>query len=91
MQRQLTWDETATDLDYRFGNGVEVALLWTQETGRVAVAVHDESLGERFEIEVLPGENPLDVFYHPYTYAVPRESVLLQAAGEPVPSPQPRS
>jgi hypothetical protein len=31
--------------------------------------VHDDATGEEFELELRPGDDPLDVFEHPYAYA----------------------
>lgn len=77
MARQLIWDEGTTDLAFRSGGGVEIALLWTRATGRVAVGVFDAALGGQFEVAVAEGQSPLDVFEHPFAYAAPR-------GGEPV-------
>lgn len=73
METQLTWGEGATELASRTGSGIEVALLWTRSTGRVVVAVRDDATGRQLEILVLPGENALDVFQHPFAYADTRQ------------------
>jgi hypothetical protein len=41
-------------------------------SGRAAVAVEDEAAGNRFELELTPEDDPLDVFNHPYAYAAAR-------------------
>jgi hypothetical protein len=57
------------ELDRRTGDGIEVRLLWSQNDGRVTVAVTDTKTGEAFELPVRDGERALEVFHHPYAYA----------------------
>ena len=59
------------ELDFRSGDGLEVALLWQPETNRVTVSVFDAKTGDDFGIEVGPDE-ALDAFHHPYAYAAIR-------------------
>ena len=61
--------QTMRELDSRFSDGILVRLLWDEEDGRVAVAVEDTKIRERFVVDVRDGENALDVFKHPYAYA----------------------
>jgi hypothetical protein len=56
------------ELAHRTGDGIEVALLWTKSTNRVAIAVADTHSGEELEFEV-DGSRALDAFNHPYAYA----------------------
>ena len=49
--------------------GIQVTLLWAQDTNSVAVLVHDDSTDDQFELSVEPGANALDTFEHPYAYA----------------------
>jgi hypothetical protein len=49
--------------------GIQVTLLWAEETNSVAVLVHDDSTDDHFEMSVEPGANALDTFEHPYAYA----------------------
>jgi hypothetical protein len=49
--------------------GIQVTLLWAQDTNSVAVLVHDDSTDDEFEMSVEPGANALDTFEHPYAYA----------------------
>jgi hypothetical protein len=56
------------ELAHRTGDGIEVALLWTKSTDRVAIAVADTRSGEELEFEV-DGSRALDAFNHPYAYA----------------------
>jgi hypothetical protein len=74
------WGETASvatlkrmtteirELDQRTNDGLDVRLLWDPGEDRVTVAVTDHRNGEDFEIEVGPGDRPLDVFHHPFAY-----------------------
>jgi hypothetical protein len=57
------------ELDHRTTDGIDVRLLWNEHDGRVVVAVADRKTDESFTVEVLKGENPLNVFHHPYAYA----------------------
>ena len=57
------------ELDHRTNDGIDVWLLWSEEDGRVLVAVTDEKSGDRFSVDVREGERALDVFHHPYAYA----------------------
>ena len=49
--------------------GIQVTLLWAEDTDAVAVLVRDEGTGDQFELSVEPGANALDIFEHPYAYA----------------------
>ena len=49
--------------------GIQVTLLWTEDTDAVAVLVRDEGTDDQFELSVEPGANALDIFEHPYAYA----------------------
>jgi len=56
------------ELAHRTSDGIEVTLLWTKATNRVAIAVADTHSGEELEFEV-DGARALDAFNHPYAYA----------------------
>jgi hypothetical protein len=60
------------ELDSRAGDGIRVALFWSEPASRVWVAVTDTKTGEVFSVPVLDGERALDVFHHPYAYAAAR-------------------
>ena len=45
-----------------------MSLLWSRRTHRAAVVLYDDETGQRVELEILTGENPLDLYYHPYVY-----------------------
>ena len=70
------------ELDTRTGDGIEVRLLWSQNDGRVTVAVTDTKTGEAFELAVREGERALEVFHHPYAYAAraPHRRVPITAS-----------
>ncbi len=65
----MTQPRITRELDRRTGYGIEVRLLWSQNDGRVTVAVTDTKTGEAFELPVREGERALEVFHHPYAYA----------------------
>jgi hypothetical protein len=65
----MTQPHITRELDRRTGDGIEVRLLWSQNNGRVTVAVTDTKTGEAFELPVREGERALEVFHHPYAYA----------------------
>ena len=56
------------ELAHRTRDGIDVTLLWTKSTNRVAIAVADTHSGEELEFEV-DGSRALDAFNHPYAYA----------------------
>ena len=49
--------------------GIQVTLLWAEDTDAVAALVRDEGTDDQFELSVEPGANALDTFEHPYAYA----------------------
>ena len=49
--------------------GIQVTLLWAQDTNAVAVLVRDDGTDEQFELSVEPGADALDTFEHPYAHA----------------------
>jgi hypothetical protein len=71
---------TIRELSYRSTDGLEVFLLWSQGSGRLAVVVADTRTGGTFELAAQP-DNALDVFYHPYAYAASQG--IGYAAGTP--------
>lgn len=64
-------DKNTTELAYRRGADIEVALLWHRTSGELTVSVSDTASCDRFEMRVSPDE-ALIAFYHPYAYA-PRQ------------------
>ena len=49
--------------------GIQVTLLWAEDTNAVAVLVRDDGSDDQFELSVEPGANALQIFEHPYAYA----------------------
>jgi hypothetical protein len=72
MTNHLTFDPSPKLLAIRRSGTTEIALFWSRRTGRAAVAVEDGSTGDRFELPVGTGDDPLDLFNHPYAYAAAR-------------------
>jgi hypothetical protein len=68
------------ELNHRFNDGLDVRMLWDPGEDKVTVLVSDYRTGEVFEIEVGPGDNPMDVFRHPFAYEPIRKIVLAPAA-----------
>ena len=60
------------ELDSRADAGIYVSLWWSPTSGRTWVTVLDARTDARFELPVLAGEQPRDVFDHPYAYAARR-------------------
>ncbi len=69
LTRAMNETETLRELDHRTNDRIDVYLLWREHDNQVVVAVADEKTGDRFTLQVRPGERPLDVFNHPYAYA----------------------
>ena len=57
------------ELAYRMSDGMEVVLLWSATTGDVTVRVSDTRTGNCFAVAAEPA-HALDVFEHPYAYAL---------------------
>jgi hypothetical protein len=70
------------ELNYRFRDGLEVALLWQPETNRVSVSVFDAKTGDDFDLEVDAAEAS-DAFQHPFAYAASRGIHLVAAPHPP--------
>jgi hypothetical protein len=61
------------ELDSRGSDGIHVRLLWHPHDARVSVAVHDTKTGDVFDLAVPDTSRALDVFHHPYAYAMPAD------------------
>lgn len=68
-------DTRERELDYREGDGLEVALVWYLGRDAIAVKVLDTRTGERFEIPVDPA-SARDAFEHPFAYAALDEELF---------------
>jgi hypothetical protein len=77
MIAATTPDCLPCELDSRNADGIEVALLWSKLTNRLWVSVIDTRTGESFELDV-KSHNALDVFHHPFAYAVRRSADSLE-------------
>jgi len=70
------------ELISRSDHGVDVALLWKRDDNTAIVVVVDHVAAESFLLHVHEGDNPLDMFRHPYAYAAQRDIDHCPAAGE---------
>jgi len=52
----------------RKNGGIQVTLLWAENTNAVSVLVRDDGTDDQFELSVEPVD-ALDTFEHPYAYA----------------------
>jgi hypothetical protein len=68
------------ELAHRRSNGLDVKLSWLAGTELTIVSVEDNNTGSSFEVSVQPGQKPLDVFHHPFAYAVASEGAESQKA-----------
>ena len=48
--------------------GLQVTLLWAEDTNAISVLVRDDGTDDQFELSVEPAD-ALDTFEHPYAYA----------------------
>jgi hypothetical protein len=55
------------ELARRAGDGIEVSLVWNNQTNSVRVRVFDGRSGDRFELPV-DGRDALDAYNHPFAY-----------------------
>jgi hypothetical protein len=72
VTRRLSFDHTPKELASRHSGSVEIALLWSKRTHRAAVTLEDAVTGELIELPLMPADDPLDVYNHPYVYAAAR-------------------
>jgi hypothetical protein len=72
--------DPAVELDERKQDGVVVTLLWHRSCDALRVFVVDNNIGDAFEVPVEAGDDPLDVFHHPYAYAAFRGIEYARAA-----------
>lgn len=72
MTNRLSFDHTPKLLALRHSGTADVALFWSRRTHQAAVAFDDGATGEHFELLVRPGDNPLELFEHPFAYASAR-------------------
>jgi hypothetical protein len=60
--------DNVIELAVRRNSGVEVRLLWHQDTDEVAIALADDQTGTAFELPVTR-QHALDAYRHPFVYA----------------------
>ena len=58
------------ELHHRNNDGIDVWLMWDPGTDAVHVRVRDSKAGNAFEIPVTAPASAMDVFQHPFAYAV---------------------
>ena len=58
------------ELHHRNNDGIDVWLMWDPGTDAVHVRVRDTKAGSAFEIPVSAPASAMDVFHHPFAYAV---------------------
>ena len=58
------------ELHHRNNDGIDVWLMWDPGTDAVHVRVRDAKAGSAFEIPVSAPASAMDVFHHPFAYAV---------------------
>ena len=58
------------ELHHRNNDGIDVWLMWDRGTDAVHVRVRDAKAGNAFEIPVTAPASAMDVFHHPFAYAV---------------------
>ena len=61
--------DTIHELHHRRNDGIDVALLWDREDGRLFVTVDDARTGDSFVLGIGAEHDAMDVFHHPYAYA----------------------
>jgi hypothetical protein len=69
MYRRLTFDANPKELASRNSGATHISLLWSRRFHRAAVLVEDDETGEIVELEVAPGDDPLDLYEHALAYA----------------------
>jgi hypothetical protein len=72
MKRRLTFDGNPKELAHRDSGPTHVAILWSRRTGRAAVVAEDDSTGEVIELEIRKGDDPLELYEHPFAFAKER-------------------
>jgi hypothetical protein len=78
----MTTHTQMREVDHRSSDGIDVWMLWSEDDGRVVVAVADARTGDAFEMEVRDGDRAVDAFHHPYSYAAWRGIETSSPAGD---------
>ncbi len=58
------------ELHHRSGDGIDVWLMWDPGSDSVHVRVDDRKAGNAFEVPVTARDSAMDVFHHPFAYAI---------------------
>jgi hypothetical protein len=66
---ELSPSLSVKELHQRENDGLNVRLLWDEQTNDVWVDVVDAKAGGAFIVPVNKGESPMEVFHHPFAYA----------------------
>jgi hypothetical protein len=74
MIHALSFDHTARELDSRRSGTTEVALVWSKRRHCAAVTITDDATGEIVELVARPGDDPLELYEHPWAYAARRRA-----------------
>jgi hypothetical protein len=56
--------------------GIQVTLLWAEDTNAISVLVRDDGTDDQFELSVEPAADALNTFEHPYACAAWRASTI---------------
>jgi hypothetical protein len=79
----MTFAAPIQELAYRNGDGIEVALLWSEHANEVSVVIGDSRTGESFRFSP-PRDKALDAFHHPFAYAPAEAELETMTRREPV-------
>ena len=69
------------ELNHRTIDGLDIRMLWDPGSNQVTVVVDDVRTGESFQVEVGPGDRPMDVFMHPFAYS-PRRTIVAPSLAQ---------
>jgi hypothetical protein len=67
--------DPAVELAARAVDGLQVALFWDEQDGRLRILVADSRTGESFSLWTTDGKEALEFFHHPFAYATARRAV----------------
>jgi len=71
MSRTANVESSPVELATRQAEGIVVSLHWHPETNQLRVSILDCRELDIVAVAVEDGQNPLDVFHHPYAYVRP--------------------
>ena len=80
---------TLRELAHRAHDGLQVTLLWDEDSNEVSIGVIDDRTDSSFWLPIPPG-SALDAFNHPYAFAPARvEAAVLRRVSRPSRSGEP--